>query len=165
VWGFGYLLFVGVMQKGGYLEDGKATGIGTYFALGIAIGIPAILAMVVLVLPGLYLWMRWLPAYSRALLSYDGIGNSMRWAWDRTERFQKPLFIGILLPASAYAVSLGAALGYDYFYESFDWSGYVAMVVVWNVTMSVGVAWMTIFGIAAYGLVTGRDGDAADSFA
>jgi hypothetical protein len=89
----------------------------------------------------------------------------MRWSWDKTEPFQKPLLIGVLLPASLYLTSVGAIFAYEFYYDSFDWELYVLAVVIWNTAMSLGIAWMTIFGIAAYGLVIGRDREIPDVFA
>ncbi len=121
-WGFGYLLFVALMQKGGHLTEGKQTGIGTYFAVGIAVGIPVVLALIVLILPGLYLLMRWLPAYARALLTLDGVGNSMRWSWNQTEPFQRQLSVAMIGPVLCYVASLG-------------------------------IAWLTILGIATFATI------------
>lgn len=158
-WALGYILFVGLMKKGGYLAGGKKTGIGTYFVLGVAIGIPVVLALVVFVLPGLYLLMRWLPAYSRALVTSDGFGNAMRWSWQNTEPFQKPLSLAMIAPLSGYGVSMGMWLGYDFFYDHFDWTAYVVAAVVWNGAMALGIAWLTTFGIAAFGMLTAQKSD------
>lgn len=152
-WALGYVLFVGLMQRGGLLFAGKQTGIGTYFALCIAIGIPVVLALFVLILPGLYLLMRWSPAYSRALVTTEGIGNAMRWSWEMTEPLQKPLALAMIAPVSAYAVSMAMMVPYEFYSDSLGWTGFVTITVIANVALSVGVAWITIFGIASYGLV------------
>ena len=164
-WGFGYLLFVGLMQKGGYLAGGKQTGFGTYFALGIAIGVPVMLALVVLILPGLYLLMRWLPAYARALVTLDGVGNSMRWSWNETEPLQKQLSVAMAGPVLCYAASIGLLIAYELLYYHFDWTGYVVASIFWNSGVSLGVAWFTIFGIAAFGVINERNERHAEVFA
>ncbi len=153
VWGLGYFLFLSIMQRGGYLVDGKATGIGTYFALSVAIGVPVAFGLIVLVVPGLYLLMRWLPAYSRALVTFDGVGNSMRWSWAQTEKMTKVLALATIGPVVCFGVSLGLGYAYEYLYEYFDWTEYGVASLAWNLAASMGTAWLTIVGVAAYGLI------------
>lgn len=160
VWGAGYVLFVKSLEEGGYLEEGIKTGIGTYFALAIFMGILVGLGLVVLVIPGLYLIMRWLPAYCRALLSEDGVANSMWWSWGKTEGHQRSLSLAMLGPVAITAASIGILFLYDAFYDQLDWYDYVASTIASNLLMSTSIAWFTILGIAAYGcLIEGEVGD------
>ena len=154
VWALGYILFVGVMKNGGYLGAGKQTGVGTYFVLGMAVGLPVLLGLVLLILPGLYLLMRWLPSYSRALVTSDGVGKAMRWSWEATEPFQRQLGIALIGPLACYGASIAMILSYDAFYEHFDWAGYIAISILSNAVQSIGVAWFTILGVAAYGSIS-----------
>ncbi len=156
-WALGYILLVGLMNVGGHLESGKRTGVGTYFVLGLAIGVPVVLGFVAFLLPGLYLLARWLPAYSRALASDAGIGDAMRWSWDKTSPFAWPFAISILFPLIAYAVSLGLAFGYEAWTDRLDQASYTVAVILWNVVMSVGMAWLTVAGVAAYGMLARRE--------
>ncbi len=145
-WALGYILLLVVMQKGGQFAHGKTSGIGTYFALGIATGIPVGLALVVLILPGVYLLMRWLPVYARALTSPNLIGNSLRWSWNATERFQRPLGIAMIGPVLCYGIAAGSL----YLHDGSSWTAYILSAVAANHAISLAHAWLTILGVAAF---------------
>lgn len=163
IWGLGYIMFLGVMQKGGLTTQGTKTGIGTYFALGIAIGIPVTLALIVLIIPGLYLLMRWIPAYSRALISYDGLGKAMRWSWDRTEPWQRPLGLALIFPVLLACTSIASEFLYITFYDYFDWTGFIMASIFWNGAVSLWLAWLTIYGVAAFKLLDGHPASDLDA--
>lgn len=158
VWGAGYVLFIKTLDAGGYLHGGIKTGIGTYFALAIFMGILVALGLVVLIIPGLYLIMRWLPAYCRALLSEDGAANSMWWSWGKTEDHQGALSLAMLGPVAITASSIGILFLYDAFYDQLDWYDYVASTITSNLLMSTSIAWLTILGIATYGCLVEKEG-------
>ncbi|WP_284125138.1 hypothetical protein [Parerythrobacter aestuarii] len=156
-WAINYVLFVGLMNKAGYLDQGMKTGIGTYFALCIATGIPIALALVMLILPGLYLAMRWLPAFSRAMTTTDGIGNAMRWSWDKTEPVQGSLARTLIIPVLLYAAGIGLPFAYERYYDLLDWNAYVALALGWNFLVTAAAFWWTLAGVAAFGCIEGRD--------
>jgi hypothetical protein len=149
VWALGYLLLLGLMQKGGNLTGGRAGGVGTYFVLSLATGIPIALALVVLIVPGVYLMMRWLPVFARALVVEDWIGNTMRWSWNATQPYQKPLGISIMGPVACYGVAWAAY----YAFELSDFLTYELVMIAMNVSTSVGSAWLAVLGIATFALV------------
>lgn len=152
-WAFGYLLFVGIMQAAGYFRDGKKTGVGTYFVLGMAIGIPVAIGFILLIIPGLYLRMRWLPAFSRAMATEDGVTNSMRWSWNQSKPHQAALSLAMIPPVFLFVLPVGLQRAYEVFYEFLDWNGYVALSVVSNLASSLATAWFTVLGAAVYGCV------------
>src|SRR3546814_4830125 len=73
--------------------------------------------------------MRWLPAYSRALTSSDGVGNSMRWSWRETDHWQLPLGIALLFPVLCYGLAMIAYLAYDYANDFVGWTGYTLLAI------------------------------------
>lgn len=148
-WAMGYVLLLFIMQRSGYFADGKESGVGVYFALGLSTGILIALALVVLILPGLYLLMRWLPVYARALTTEEWITQSMRWSWTATEPFQKPLAAALAGPVLFYGISLTAI----YFYDAMGLS-YEASVIIVHCAESVASAWLLILGVAAFGLLS-----------
>lgn len=149
-WGLGYVLFLGLMQKGGLTPEGTRTGIGTYFALGIAVSILVGLALLAFIFPGLYLLMRWLPAYSRALISNDGVSNSMRWSWSRTEPWQRPLSLGMLFPVLCFGVAFVIPVIYSSFVEYVSDTELALWTIFTNGGMSIGFAWLTVYSVAAF---------------
>lgn len=152
-WAVTYLLLLIVMKNGGYFVQGKTSGVGTYFVVGLVTGLAISLAVVVFILPGLYLLMRWLPVYARALTAAEWVGNSMRWSWDATERFQKPLSLALLGPVLCYAISVAAS----FFYDEDVMASYQLAMVVTNLAMNLGSAWLTILGAAAFGMLRELD--------
>lgn len=159
-WGLGYVLFVGLLQSGGYFARGEHSGVGTYFVLGIVIGIPVAVGMVLLVVPGVYLLMRWLPAYARARLHSEWAGSSMRWSWERTEAFSTPLLIALLGPILTYFAGIGISYAYDAFWDHFNWTGFALIMGLWNLVLSAAFAWLTTYSIAAYGLLVRQEAEA-----
>ena len=158
-WGLGYLLFVKLMKAGGHLKSGMRSGIGTYFVLGFAIGMFVGLALIVLIVPGLYLLMRWLPAYSRALVSDDGVGNSMRWAWRMTEPIQRSLVVAMIGPVACFAASVGMSVVYITNYEWFDWTSFTLASIFWNGALAVSMSWLIVLGVAVFEFVSEQPDD------
>ncbi len=151
IWAMGYLLTLLLLQRGGFLPAGERGGIGTYFVLGLATGVLIALALVVLILPGFYLAMRWLPVYARALTTQDWAGNSMRWSWDATEPFQAPLSTALIGPAICYALAYSTGILPD------DWLAVMPFefwAIAVNVTTAIGSAWFTVLGIAAFATIS-----------
>lgn len=162
-WGLGYVLFLGLMQKGGLTPEGTRTGIGTYFALGIAINILVGLALVAFIIPGLYLLMRWLPAYSRALISFDGVGNSMRWSWAQTEPWQRPLSLGMMFPVLCFGVAFVIPATYFDLVEYVGDTEFALWAIFTNGGMSIGFAWLTVYSVAAFKLICDRTVETGDT--
>lgn len=151
VWGFGYIVFVDAMNRGGYFFEGKKAGVGSYFAITLVTSMLIAVGLVALVLPGLYLLMRWLGAYSRVLASEDGVGNSMRWSWERTEEVQKELAINLMPPVILFALGIALRYFYEAYYDYFDWNGFYAISLAWNLVDSVANACLIILASAVYG--------------
>ena len=146
-WVLGYLLFLSLMGQAGYFDRGKAGGIGTFFAVQVASGIFVGVALVVLVIPGLYLLMRWLPVYARALTTEEWVGQSMRWSWNVTEAVQWPLTRAMLGPVVCYAVALAAMLSYEI------GASYELSTTLADLFLSLATAWLTVLGIATFGVL------------
>jgi hypothetical protein len=161
-WGLGYVLFLGLMQNGGLTPEGTRTGVGTYFALGIAISIPVGLALVVFIIPGLYLLMRWLPAYSRALISDDGVGNSMRWSWAQTEPWQRPLSLGMVFPVACLGASFAVPAIYSNFVEFVGDTEFALWSIFTNGAASIGFVWFTAYSVAAFKLICNQTAEGSE---
>lgn len=156
-WGLGYLMFLAVMNRGGLTAGGTRSGVGTYFVLGIALGIPVLLGLIALVLPGLYLLMRWLPAYSRALMTRDGAIWALGWSWQRTQPWQAPLAMAMLLSLVPTAISVLVPFADMFAYELLGRTGIILISVIGNVAASIGFAGLTVYGVAAYSMLIGHE--------
>lgn len=153
VWGLGYALLVHLMRLSRSEGEQHLGGIGGYFGLGLFAGIAIVVGVILFIIPGLYLMMRWLPAYARYQHDGKDVVGAMRWSWEHTEGFQLPLFFAligpVLLLAAALAFSLAQAF---YLYDILD------PVAVWpfwviNLLSSLSVAWTQLLGVAAYRVI------------
>lgn len=63
----GFLLTVQLLLKGGLVQGAMSNGIGSYFGLSILSALGIILGFLLLAVPGIVLFVRWLPAYGYVL--------------------------------------------------------------------------------------------------
>lgn len=156
-WALGYLLILKLLSARGLIHSRERGGVGTYVALAIPISLAVGLALVVFILPGIYLLMRWLPVFARALTRREWIGTSMRWSWNATEKFQRPLAISLAGPVALYLV----AFGFPYLFEYSDWTTYTIIVLVTNLSAALGQTWLSVLGVASFALLLKVEGAAA----
>lgn len=150
VWAAGYFLLLRLMEKAGYLDGGKKSGLGTYFVLGIAVLLGVLVGFVALIVPGIYLSLRWLPAYADALRSGGSAGAALRRSWRMTEGAWMPLALAAIYPGVLFFVGIGLG-GAAAFEPSLLTTG---IVVTYNVALSMSVAWFTVLGIASLGVLS-----------
>lgn len=158
-WALGYVLLVGLMQGGDYFSKGRSGGIGTYFVICLVTGIAISLALVVLILPGLYLMMRWIPVYARALTNEDWIGNNLRWSWAATEPYQMALSVGMVGPVLCYGLAWLPFLAP----AAFASVSFELEAVLVNLVLSIGIGWHTVLGIAALSVVVSGQAEGGSS--
>ncbi|RGP40271.1 hypothetical protein BPTFM16_00553 [Altererythrobacter insulae] len=164
VWGLGFIAFVETMNRGCLFSHGKKAGVGSYFAISAVISIFVALGAIALILPGLYLLIRWLGAYARVLASDDGVGNSMRWSWDKTESVQRDISISLVIPVLIFCSGILLRLVYDQYYEVFDWNGFYAVSLIWNSLESLASAWMIVLAAAVFSCLEGLDQKTEQTF-
>jgi len=153
VWIAGYILLVVLMRATDPQGEAGLGGIGGYFGLSILTGIAIGVGLIIFVLPGLYLFMRWLPAYARMQATGDGILASMQWSWDNTQQFQKPLAIALVWPVGLYGIAFLILLAQEYQTLLTSDLAYNASVVAVNLVISVIVAWLQLLGVVAYRMI------------
>jgi hypothetical protein len=82
--GLGFLLTVNLLRSGGFALAQRGGGFGSYFGLSLVGGLAMLLGLVLLVIPGAVLFVRWAPAYGYALCEGPGTRRrriSGRWRW------------------------------------------------------------------------------------
>ncbi|MEL6530974.1 MAG: hypothetical protein AAFQ27_13515, partial [Pseudomonadota bacterium] len=109
----GYLLTVGLLTSGGLLPDGMKGTFGTYFAVSLISGIAILLGLVALVIPGVFLMVRWLPAYGFALAQESSATDALGASWAATEGAFWPLFLAMFIPLFAVLAPVVPVLLYD----------------------------------------------------
>nr|WP_298927117.1 hypothetical protein [uncultured Erythrobacter sp.] len=163
-WLFGYKLLVGLMQKGGYLSNNSLSGLGVYFGLSLMVGIGALIGAVLFLLPGVYLALRWQASYPFAIATGAGVGDAMKWSWQKSAAFQRPLFTTFLPPLLFYCAAFAAFMLYDFNYESVTDAGYALITIGLNLFTAIGFAWFTLLSVAVYGLLSNRMSDVTQTF-
>ncbi|GMN01733.1 hypothetical protein [Erythrobacter sp. MTPC3] len=156
MWGLGFALLVGVMKAGGLLVHGMRSGLGTYFGLGLLISFAVTFGLFLLLLPGLYLMMRWLSAYARAVTTDEGAVAAMRWSWHASQPAQMPLSIALLPPVAIHFAAFGALFtAVPDAGSAVDAGGALILIAV-NAAIYIASAWLTLLGVAVYGLQSGQ---------
>ncbi len=149
------------MLKGGQLAHvGLAAGFGTYFGLSLLSGLAIGLGVLLLVIPGVILFVRWMPLYGFGLVEGSGIGDAFSEAWQATEGQFTAIFVASLVPLALYACSLSV------YYFATDEYGAVPVLpsVAANLALSLAGAALTAIGIAVYALLRPSMGDIAEVF-
>lgn len=164
VWGLGYALLIKLMQASARNGEAPKGGIGGYFALGVVASLAIGIGLIVLIIPGLYLLMRWLPAYARYYAAGSGVSEALGWSWAETEPYQKQLALALVGPLGVYCVIIGIIAGQELYMESWSDTGINLSLVVLNLVSSVAVAWLQLLGVATYRLIEQRNAEPLDVF-
>ena len=157
----GFLLTVNLLRGGGLAPSGLQAGFGAYFGLALLGGLGMILGVLMLVIPGVVLFVRWSPAYGYALADGLGVSDALGKAWRETAAHFWPLALALLVPL---ALNVGAGAVYVLASDDNGMIGLPVSVVA-NAVMSVAGAGITVVGIAAYSLLRDRSEELAEVFA
>lgn len=164
VWGLGYALLVLLMQGSARYEEGPRGGIGGYFGLGIVSGIAVGIGLIILIIPGLFLVVRWLSAYARYYAKGDGVTEALAWSWRETAPFQRPLAIAAIGPFVCYGAFFGIAALQEFYAADWSEAAYYVSIIALNLTISVAIAWLQLLGVAAYRIIELRSSEPVDVF-
>lgn len=164
VWGFGFALLAVLMRKSAPAGEDHAGGIGSYFGLCLIAGSLIPVAMVLLILPGLYLLMRWTPSYSRLYHTREGVIEAMKWSWEHTDPIQKPLAIALIAPASLYALLFAIGVWYEFNYFDASIAAYRSMIATTDFIIVLAAAWFQLLGVAAYRFIQRRQSQPVEVF-
>ena len=156
----GYAVTLTMIRKGGLGHD-TSRGFGAYFGIGILSGLGIVAGLVVLIIPGIFLAVRWSAAYGYALGDGAGVTASMGRSWEDT----KPHFLAILgalamplvvfVPVFILAVATADETG-----ATPDW-----VTIVLNVATAGYSAANTVLGVGIYSLVRSTRQRHAEVFA
>ena len=169
-WALGYLLLRYLMRASAAPGEAPLSGFFGYFALGLVSGVVIIAGLILLIIPGLYLILRWLPAYARLYVHGNGVVPALRWSWQETRALQKPLALALIWPLLFLALSLlgffAVEIGWIASGESASQavsSSDIVLVVV-NLLSGVSAAWTQVLGIAVYRMIERGEPDLIDTF-
>ena len=149
----GYFMTRAFIERSGLASAGLVGGIGKYFGLSLLTGLAIGLGLLLLVIPGLFLFIRWLPSFAVALVDGEDITEAMGRAWDMTEGHVIPLAISMVAPVAIYAAGAGM-----FFVSAEATSALAAVVAIGsNALIFTSTALGTAIGVAAYSLLRNRD--------
>lgn len=159
--GLGFALTVQLLRDGGLVKGAMGAGFGGYFGLAILSSLGIALGVVLLVIPGIVLFVRWSPAYGFLLGDGAGVTDAMGTAWDKTGPHFWPIALAMLVPVM---INLGAGAVYAI---GADEAGLVnlPLSIIANGAISCAGAAITAIGIAAYSLLHDRSAQMAEIFA
>ena len=153
VWVLGYVLLLGLMRVSSWRAEPELGGIGGYFGLSLIAGIATLIGVILFLIPGLYLMLRWMPAYARLQQAGDGVQQALGWSWEATANIQKPLAIAMIGPVSTYAIFFAIAAYQEFYGQEISDLAYNLSYVALNLTVAVSVAWFQLLGVATYRLI------------
>lgn len=114
----GFMLARAMIDRAGLNTGGHVRGFGAYFGLSILTGLGTVIGLVLLIVPGVLLMIRWLPAFGFLLGAGDDVSQALSSSWRRTRGHFWALFIGamplvvlMLLTAGGYGVSETDGIG------------------------------------------------------
>lgn len=154
-----YLLIRTFAVRAGLVRH-RVGGFWSYFGVGLLTGIAITIGLVLLVLPGIVLAVRWAPAYGFVVAGDDTTTGAMGKAWDATSNHFWPILAAIIVP---FALSI---LGGSLFFFAADELG--TMPLAWLATANLliyagGLATIAV-GLAAYSLLSDRSAEIAEVF-
>ncbi|MEO0589748.1 MAG: hypothetical protein AAFZ11_04220 [Pseudomonadota bacterium] len=166
--GLNFVLLYTLMLRSGLLESGAKAGIVTFFGLSILHSVGVAFGFLLLVLPGIYLTLRWLPAFARLLSSDDTIPAALAWSWHRTSANVGALGLAGVAPGLLWLACTAAMLAPELYYELYPnapWeTAYMSSVVIGNISLSVFFVWYTVLGIAAFAVLRDQVSDDTAAF-
>lgn len=150
-----YFLTAQLLDMRGLLRD-RATRIWAFIGMSILMGLGLVLGIILLIVPGIILMVRWSAATGYLIGGRRGVTESLGASWEATKGHSWPIFFAGLVMVIAYFVaagSLGATIGL-----TLGGMGPVVAIVTALVD-SFGSVLSVAFGVAVYSLVA-HDGEA-----
>jgi hypothetical protein len=162
-----FFLLREMLRAAGLRREGEGGGFGSYFGVSFLSGLGTILALLLLIVPGIIVWTRWLPAVTMVLVEDAGPSEALSKSWEATRGHFWPLFATALIGIAAL---LAMAVGFGAVEALVGPAAEIGPAslaeVLW--TNAVGTAfgvYTSALGIAAYVELTGRDASPSETFA
>ncbi len=156
----GYVLVVSMLMKGDLLRGSKNAGFGSYFGLGILSTFGITLGAILLILPGLVLWLRWSAAYGFLFDEEGGVIASLGKSWRATAPHFWHIALAMLTPL---ALLVGAIMFFVFTIS--DEAVPIGASAAINMSTSLGGLAATAVGLAVYTLIAREDRGISQVFA
>lgn len=147
-----FIVLRALLRDTGLVSGDLNGGFWTYFGLALLSGIGLAAGLVLLVIPGLVLAVRWSAIYGYGLVDGEGVADAMGKSWDATGPHFAPIAVSLLVPIGISAVSIAAIFWAARGFGEVN----LLLSILGNVGMAIGGNTFATVGIAIYSLTAGR---------
>lgn len=145
----GYALMHSLVVRTGMASKGEVARFGSYFGLSILQGLAYLAGLVLLIVPGIILIVRWTPSIALLMSERRGVTESMRLSWEETKGSFWPLF-GVTVLGAVPAI-LAVVMAATLFGNAGPTSATgVTMSIVTNACVTAMSAYYALLSLAAY---------------
>lgn len=144
----GYVL-LGGMIRNGRLGNGERPGFGSYFGIAILSGLGILLGFVFLIIPGVFLMVRWAPAYGYAMAEDSGVMVALERSFRDTEPHATPILVCQMAYVGLFFVGLAIYALSEFFDPELLWFSTVGGNIILSASLVVSAA----IGLAVYSLL------------
>ena len=145
----GYYLTRAMTVKAGLLESDVKRSIWPYIGLAILSELGIAAGFLLLVVPGVILGIRWLPAYGFLMAGGEGVSQSLKSSWEVTRGHFMPLLIAAIVPVVLF---FGGPAAQGFLTGDSDVPD-LALSLGANLSMYCGMVLWSALGLAAYSLL------------
>jgi hypothetical protein len=156
----GYVMTSAMLRRTGLAPDGLANGFRTYFGISLLGGAATLLGLLLLIVPGIVLLVRWAPAMGFGLASGRSATESLGDSWHATKGHFWPILIALLIPAGLFIAGMAIYLGPLAMSDEIG----VIPIVVGNLLMMAASVASAAIGVAVYGLLVTASARYGDVF-
>lgn len=157
--GLGYALVTKMVER--EFDGGSLAGFWSYFGLSVLSGIGLALATIALIIPGIFLFVRWSAAYGFLCVEGEGVTQSLTSSYALTRSAFWPILISLLVPL---------AVGLCGIIPVAIWDSTAGTLPLWlslpsNGAVSFAGVIITALGLSVYSLRRHREGQLDAVFA
>ncbi len=156
----GFALCRAMLDKSGLRSITAGKSFGAYFGLCIVTGLGTVMGFLLLIVPGVVLLIRWLPAFGFLLGEGEGVSQSLSSSWNRTRGHFWVLLAGSVMPFLLLALAGGSyvMVGMGSAVPDSVW------LIAANLAIYASTAGWSAYGIAAYALLKDERNALSDVF-
>ncbi len=159
--GAGFFLTKYMIEAGGLAQDGSTRSFWTYLGIAILTGLGIGFGLLFLLLPGLYLAVRWAPIYGYGMAhSSGGVGMAFTAAWESTRDHTVPISIAMLFPLAGFLIGMGIFATLPEVMDTGDLAG----SIIGNGALEATSVAFTLIGLAVYSLLARPETEIAEVF-
>lgn len=150
----GYFLISTMVRRAGLRSGPGGDMLLPYIGMSLLAALAVMLGMIALILPGLFLMVRWSMAQPLMVAQDKGVMASLGESWERTSGNEFSIFvagIAVILIPMAVIIASGILLGEE---------NPLGMAISEIGTSAINAVLLAM-GVALYGLIVGKDGAAA----